>query len=205
MSLSTKGLVIEEKKQFVNQFISYGVQDLRVNDITVDTASTGSKRITAHVEGRPIGGDFKGWEDAAGLVGKVKSGWLANNDQKLEFLQGMGKMADRLGCREELDNLSFAEDLSDFESYINSVTKLFRGKWLRYNICSEQYINKEGRVSNSLKFYRMTYDFCESTDIPLSQTKLKFDESKHYFVDKSKLVVADANPVEIESMDSLPF
>lgn len=127
----------KESPKRVSQFITYGPQVLKINEITVRTAASGSKQLEFKVEGEEIK-DFSGVNGAKGQVGTIRTMYF--KDDKLDQLtKFIADIANTLNVKSKLDEIK-AESL---EEYVEKVTPVLAGKFARYIVTGEEYdVNK---------------------------------------------------------------
>lgn len=196
---STKGVNTQDSKK-VSKYLTYGIQQLFIYDIDIKTASTGSKQLTFHMESEPVEG-LDAEPGHKGQVGRVAfpGSYLKmdNVEAVKEFNTSIGIIADKLGVRAELDEIT----APDFDSYINAVKPLFLNKSAWWTIAGEEYAKQDGKTGMRLKTRR--YSFVAS----LAEGKDhldKFDISKSYNV--KLMPKPDADSVSAPSMvNDLPF
>jgi hypothetical protein len=175
--ISTKGVEItQNSNNKKSPYLSYGVHILKINDIECETAATGSVRARFRVESEPImQEDFEGVDGAKGQVGSIFGLYLKTQDQESDFLRCIAQIADAMGVRQQLDDI-VAEDI---KSYIEKVAHIFKGKWARFLVATQQYLDiNSGKTKNRLGFPK--YDFVEPITVPESESKLRFDKTKTY-------------------------
>ncbi len=203
MSFTTKGLNTEGKK-YISKYITYGIQELKINDITIKVAGTGSKQVIFHVEGLPIKEDgFEGVDGANGPVGRITTMYM-KPEKESEIAMTFGKIADSLGLRDKLD----AIDVNTLEEYVETTCKLLKGKYANFVVADEQYWDeKNSKVRSSFRFPR--YDFVEKKGT--NPSKLKFDKSNSYHFKEAVIpsnIGTPSSPTAIKAEDDgdmLPF
>lgn len=185
------------KEQRISQFISYGTQILRINEIELKKSlNTGSPRAILHMESQAINNpDFKGYNDAKGQLGKVGIGiYMKTDEQKQDFLRNLLIIGEALGLR---DKLTFTGD--DFEEIVSKIDETISGgtKYARYTVLGEEYLKQDGKIG--IKLFLPRYNFVEPLNTLADESKLvKFDKtnSAHYKV--------FARPVE-DNKSEFPF
>lgn len=204
---TSQGVDTAEKSFGPSKYISFGIQELKINKLEIKIASTGSKQIVFHVEGSPVKEDnFEGVEGARGPVGRISTMYMKPEQEK-DLVMTFGKIADAMGVREKLDAVK-AETL---ESYVDAVSKVITGKFANFVVSTEQYWNvnggkdKTGAVANSLRFPK--FDFVEK--IGATPSRLKFDKNNTYHFKAAVLpsnigTATSATAVKAEE-DDLPF
>lgn len=154
------------------KYISYGVQELKINKIEVKESSKKSKQFVFHMEGKPSADlSFEGVDGAKGPVGKVFTFYFKEEEQK-DLIKLLTVIADEIGVRAELDKITVAT----IEEYADKATVVLGGKFANFAIGSNQYINDKGYPSNKLKFLK--YNFVEK--IGTTPSKLQFDPTNKY-------------------------
>ena len=198
---STAGVNTEEKP---SQFISYGVQKLRIVSIDTLVAKNGSGRkiYQFNMETPSIQG-FEGFEGATGKVGRVKfpnKYILESNDADVDDLvKAVGIMTDKLGTRAELDVLDVSE--MNMEEYAAAIAPLITNKYAFWKITTEQYVNDKNKVSNSLRLAK--FGFIASLEEGIDH--LKFDMSSSYDFQAPKNGSPDNTSVDKKKKEKLPF
>ena len=205
---------IEEKetKSFPQgQFITYGIQELKVNSITLKTASTGSQQFVFNVEGKENDSpDFVGFEGAKGPIGRVEaSAYLRLNgdtDQQKQmvndFQSNMKKVSRALGVEKDF----IAVKAETFEDYAVALEALFKGKFARFVVSTKQYYNASNQLRNSLKLPR--YDFIEESSVSEAESKLKFDIGNKFHLEQAVVpssVGTAGSATAINGGNDLPF
>lgn len=199
----TSDLDTSDKKFGPSKYVTFGVQELKINSLDIKVASTGSKQVIFNVESKPVTEDgFEGDNGALGRVGRISTMYMKPEQEK-EILFVFAKIADALGVRAELDKV--VSSATSFENLIEVVTKVISGKFANFTVATEQYLNNEGKVRNSLRFPK--YDFVEK--IGTTPSRMKFDEANsHHF---KKAVIPDnigtsSSKTAVKApLDDLPF
>ena len=206
MSMFDSSVVNTEEKKFgVSKYITYGIQDLKINKMEIKVAGTGSKQVVFSVEGSPVKeAGFEGVDGANGPVGRITTIYMKPESEK-DLVMIFGKIADAMGVREKLD----AVKSDSLEAYVAGVEKVLTGKFASFVVASEQYWDvKAGKAKNSFRFPK--YDFVEKQGTV--ESKLKFDIKNTYHF-KAATVPSDigtetsATKVEEKEEDKndLPF
>ena len=157
MSFGTKNVVNEERKSLG---ISYGILKLKIMDFNLKTAQSGKKMLEFLVEDdNPVGEDGYEYE---GVFGKRKtankSGRIGasiyidvDNDTNNTdlILKGLAALADKTGCRTELD----ATEGSDFLDYMTKAVKVVGNKYAYFAVKAEEYVSSAGKtgINRTLK------------------------------------------------------
>lgn len=196
----TKGVTAQEPRK-ESKYFTYGNQELFIYDIEVKTASTGSKQLTFHMETPPVEG-LEPEEGHKGKVGRVAfpGAFIKMDDtQAVErFNKDIALIADKLGVRAELDNVT----ASDFDSYINAIKPLFVNKPAFWCIAAEEYNKADGKVGVRLKTRR--YSFIASIQEGIDHLE-KFDKSKAYNFKPVPKPDADSQVTSATLVNDLPF
>lgn len=199
---STVGINTEEKP---SQFISYGVQKLKIVSIDTLVAKNGSGRkiYQLNMETPSIQG-FEGFEGATGKVGRVKfpnKYILESEDTDVDDLvKAIGIMTDKFGTRKELEALDVSK--MNMEEYAIAISPFVTNKYAFFKVCTEQYVNNKGKVANSLRLAK--FGFIASLEEGIDH--LKFDMSSSYdFKAPEGNGVPDSTPVDKKKREKLPF
>jgi hypothetical protein len=198
---STKGVNTQDSKK-VSKYFSYGIHQLFIFGIEVKTASTGSKQLTFLMETPPVTAD--GFEAEAGHKGQVgrvafPGSFIKLEDSKAveEFNKNIGIIADKLGVRKQLDDIS----APDFDSYVEKIAPLFANKPAWWAIAGEEYLKNDGKTGVRLKTRR--YSFVASMSEGKDHLE-KFDASKSY--NFKPVVKPDADSIPATGVaNDLPF
>lgn len=193
MMFTTKGLNTEKK---LSKYVSYGNHYLKINNIEVKTAMSGSKQLIFHMETPAITAEgFVPEEGFKGQVGKVAfpGSYLKLDNEKAvkEFNTAIGTIADTLGVRTDLDKIN----VETFDEYITAITPILTGKYAWWALSGEEYIKSDGKIGTKLKVRR--YKFISSDEKGESGLGT-FDASLAYNLKKAEK--PDAKP-----KDDLPF
>jgi hypothetical protein len=157
MSFGTKNVVNEERKSLG---ISYGILKLKIMDFNLKAAQSGKKMLEFLVEDdNPVGEDGYEYE---GVLGKRKaankSGRIGasiyidvDNDTNNTdlILKGLAALADKTGCRAELD----AVEGNDFLDYMTKAVKVVGNKYVYFAVKAEEYVSSAGKtgINRTLK------------------------------------------------------
>lgn len=160
MMFTTKGLNTEKK---LSKYVSYGNHYLKINDIEIKTAMSGSKQLIFHMETPEVKAEgFTPEEGYKGQVGKVAfpGSYLKMDNEKAvkEFNTAIGTIADTLGVRAELDNIN----VETFDEYVQAITPILTNKYAWWALSGEEYIKSDGKIGTKLKVRR--YKFISSTE-----------------------------------------
>lgn len=176
--------------------------------------------LVIDVESEPVGGDFKGFlvdsnnENGPRYKGQVarvnsqrytfadtvlKNGNEINRDQ--EILKMLVKMAEALGLRESLDQIT-AGNIEEFVKKSNRVFK--NGQYFNICIAGREWENSQGYINYNLflpKFNKNKVAL-ENLDVDVEDSKLiKFDEEEHIIKIKTKTVSSFSSDTEDDDDD----
>ena len=176
--------------------------------------------LVIDVESEPVGGDFKGFlvdsnnENGPRYKGQVarvnsqrytfadtvlKNGNEINRDQ--EILKMLVKMAEALGLRESLDQMT-AGNIEEFVKKSNRVFK--NGQYFNICIAGREWENSQGYINYNLflpKFNKNKVAL-ENLDVDVEDSKLiKFDEEEHIIKIKTKTVSSFSSDTEDDDDD----
>lgn len=143
-----------DKKSKASKYLEFGgPQNLKINEITIETAKTGSKRAVFHMEGRPMNTpDWEGENGAAGRVGRVRTRYM-KSDGYQDFLIDIGIIADKLGIRSKIDAIK----ADNFEDFISQLNQNITGKFLWFVLACEEYPKQNGTIGYALKFRKFGF------------------------------------------------
>jgi hypothetical protein len=151
MSFGTKNVTVEERKSLG---ISYGILKLKIMDFNLKAAQSGKKMLEFLVEDdNPVGEDGYEYEGVLGKRKAVnKSGRIGasiyidvDNDTNNTdlILKGLAVLADKTGCRAELD----AVEGNDFLDYMTKAVKVVGNKYVYFVVRAEEYVGQSsGKV-----------------------------------------------------------
>lgn len=184
-----------------NKYISYGEQNLKINKLEIKVASTGSKQVIFHMEGRPITDPaFEGVDGAKGAVGKVSTMYM-KPDKEGDLTAIFAKISDALGVRAELNAIK----ATSLEDYVAKAEKVITGKFANFCIATEQYLNSENKVRNSLRFPK--YDYVEA--VGKTPSRIKFDKANSYHFKEAvvpdTIGTSQSKTAVAQAEDDLPF
>ncbi len=189
----------------VSQFISPGVQVLKINNIVLERSrNTGSIKPVFFMESEPITDpNFKGVDGAKGRVGKVSGNggyYLKDDNQQLEFISFLKTIAKFLGKTEEIEALP----PSSFEDSVEGAKNVIAGQYARWFVAGQEY--PKGGDKYGIKLVFPSRNFIESKD---SSNLPTFDRTnpKHYKeIPKSTGEIAPGiTPGRVSTGDDLPF
>lgn len=192
-----------DKKFSANKYLSYGVQELKINKLEIKVAGTGSKQIIFFMEGRPVKEEgFEGVDGAQGCVGKVTTMYYKEESEK-DGVMILGKIADALGVRDKFNSIEH----KDFTSLVEGCNKVLTGKFAAFAIGCTQEVGKDNnKIYNKLRFTGK-FDFVET--VGTTPSKLKFDkENKYHFtaaVLPDNIGTSESKTAIKQKQDSLPF
>ena len=157
MNFGTKNVVNEERKSLG---ISYGILKLKIMDFNLKAAQSGKKMLEFMVEDdTPVGEDGYEYEGVFGKrkavnkSGKVGASIYINVDNDTNntdlILKGLAVLADRTGCRAELD----AVEGNDFLDYMTKAVKVIGNKYAYFVVRAEEYVSSAGKtgINRTLK------------------------------------------------------
>ena len=157
MNFGTKSINVEERKSLG---ISYGILKLKLMDFAFKTAQSGKKQLEFFVEDdTPVGEDGYEYEGVLGKRKAVnKSGRIGasiyidvDNDTNNTdlILKGLAVLADKTGCRAELD----AVEGNDFLDYMTKAVKVVGNKYVYFAVRAEEYVSSAGKtgINRTLK------------------------------------------------------
>jgi len=199
------GVDTTEKSFGPSKYITFGVQELKINNMEIKVASTGSKSVIFSVEGALVKDPaFEGVDGAKGPIGRISTMYM-KSEQQGDLVTLFAKIADALGVRNEMN----AVKSTSIEDYVAKALTVLKGKYANYCVSSEQYWDANaGKAKNSLRFPK--YDFVEAINTDPAKSRVKFDKDKTYHFKPA--VVPDgigtaASPTFIapKKDDDLPF
>lgn len=165
----------------IPKFITVGPNELKIVKFDVAWSKNGKFKVLANLETKPVGGDFEGWEDAKGQVGRVdfsiytdgKDGYQKQATDKIAII------ANTMGIREEVDAI---RGITKVDDYLAAITKIFKGKYAWFLVGGEEYqiTDKEGkgRIKEKIQFPRYNYVAKTEAELRAKQTNDEFPD-KH--------------------------
>lgn len=188
-------------KTKLGQFIGYGISLLRINSLEVQKARTSdSKRIVFHMETEAVDiPGFEGADGAKGQVGRVMTIYMNNKEREEEFQAMAAVIAEELGVRKEVDQIS----ATTLEEFVDQLNKLITGKFAWFVVTAEEYARTGRKPGIVLHFAR--FNFVASKE--RGPDSLTFDKSKHYHY-KAIAVPSTENELSdrvAEAIDDLPL
>ena len=157
MSFGTKNVVNEERKSLG---ISYGILKLKIMDFNLKSAQSGKKMLEFMVEDdNPVGEDGYEYEGvfgkrkAANKSGRIGASIYIDVDNDTNntdlILKGLAVLADKIGCRTELDGI----EGSDFLDYMTKAVKVVGNKYVYFAVKAEEYVSSAGKtgINRTLK------------------------------------------------------
>lgn len=170
---NSQGVDTSDKKFGPSKYITYGIQDLKINKMEIKVASTGSKQVVFSVEGAPVEeAGFEGIDGARGPVGRITTMYMKPESEK-DMVSIFGKISDALGVRDKLDQIKS----DSLEDYVSKVSDVICGKFAKFVVSTEQYWDAtKAKSRDSFRFPK--YDFVEK--IGVAESKLKFDKNNSY-------------------------
>lgn len=195
-------LNLEEKKEYVGKFISYGNQELMITGFEFRASKSGeTHQIYFNVESPTVKKDgFQADESAVngGQVGRIKVGVYANYNN-MEKATEIGKvtqliakkMADKYNDNTIYDRVC-AINANGMEDYIKQFIALVKSKFVWFQVCAEAYGTKisENKTYDKYTLHLGRYGFVASKEDGLKA----FDKSNkyHYGYSEDYGVTADA-------------
>jgi hypothetical protein len=145
MNFSTRGVDTTEKSG--SKYLAYGINKAKIVGIEVQKSQKSeSVKIEISLEGEPIkDAKFEGVNGGRGKVGKMYTFWLTKDKDYQSFLRQIGIIADKLGVRSQVDEIS-VDGIGDFEPFMKQVTPLLTGKFLWWNIGAEYWDEHKYRL-----------------------------------------------------------
>lgn len=182
-------------------YIRYGIQNVKVNDFEVAVALSGSKRIVANIESKPIEVEgFKADKVATngGQIGRVAfSSWIKDGSPHAakvieDINKDMGILGDKLGVRKAVDAIK-SDSLEDFVEQLNNV---LCGEFFWLAITAEEYQKKDAEpgARPGITLSKRRFGFANSEALEAGDDENKrlkpFDKSNRF--DYKVLEVMDA-------------
>jgi hypothetical protein len=199
MSFTTKGRESKKEEVRVGKYISPGIHQLKIVNIEAFRASTGSTKVTLHMETPPVSVEgFEGVGGAAGQFGKVTvvKTFMKTDEQYNEFMDKIVIIADKLDVRDKID----AVQAEDFMSYVSAITPILKNKYAWYKVVGTQKTyEQEGSVRKFWELSLARWGFVAS--MTEGKDKLKFDKDNIY--DYNPIV--DGADGADKTKDDLPF
>lgn len=163
----------DSDRMSIPQFITVGPRELRIASFeAVRTRNKEKFKIIANLETKPIGGDFTGFEDAKGQVGRVDLSIYTNGSDGYEkaAMDRIAVMANAMGIRAEVDAIRE----SDVDKYLKVLSKVFKDRYAWFLIGAEQYVgkDKEGndKVKDKIRLPRYNYIAATESELKEKQT-----------------------------------
>lgn len=186
MNFNGAGVTVNEGRPGKN--IKPGIHKARIKEVNYGTSSQkGTPYIEFVHETPPVDGLTDEANNPIGQVAKTTM-WMSpkawDNDGNPNGQNWCTKakltiMADKLGLKEQFDAITATSP----EEFVTKARALFVGKVARWAFGGEErtFTNDSGETINYIRPSLLSYGFVENTtDVPNdSDTKLKFDESKH--------------------------
>lgn len=209
MALNANNIVEEKLK--TNKIFSYGINELMINNITFREAKTGSLQMEVQMETAPVTEEgFVPLDGHKGQVGTVRGSWVTQGEAgEAQAAQEFAKLIEI--CKAcGLTAEDYSGDFDTIQDFVTHIIPKLKGKMARYKVCAELYpkYKDDGSLSNfpgeELKFPYFKNQLVESITVPMSKTKLRFDENSEYDVNRKKLIAtADVNNQPIAN--NIPF
>ena len=156
-----KNREVKESKSTNGQFITFGIQKLKITGISHVTSKkeTARKFFKFKVEGAELGGDFEGFEGAKGQIGdigygnsKLQATWFNpemdtdyDNGHKESFLDAMVMLAEKAGVRSELDAWEEENSDADWFEMLDAFVELMENKYMWIVVAGQEY--EKGKFS----------------------------------------------------------
>lgn len=177
----------EVKGAGLNKSLEPGVVYAHIYSATIKTAKTGKKCLELILESPPLTGGFEGWaidrdkpegEKFKGQIAKVggtiyTSDFNSDDVNKNPILSKIIVMADQLGLRIAIDNLSKDAAITSIEQWVERAVSLLKGHDMYWFLTGkEDEYNGKIRVKLSLPPFK----FCNADVDKLP----KFDKTNKY-------------------------
>lgn len=225
--MSFKLSTVNTDERRPGKYISYGIQELKINKIEIRTAASGSKVCNLFMETPPVtDSGFAGANGARGRIGTVQFprtyiAWdstvknpKSNETPRESFIKDMLIIADKFGVREEANALEFEEGFT-FEDFVKGMESILVGHYAMWKLCGEQnwYTDQTGTLREGYRLATAKWGFIQNTEDYKSNPKLKFDPTNQYDLKLTPKPEVSSEPVApqdsdfeaVESKDDLPF
>ena len=138
-------------KNYISKYLNPGQYLVKINKITPKTASTGTSQLQFEVETEPVTTEgFVPAEGYKGQVGTVKTVYISNQEQEQQISTLISSLADELGVREAVDNIS-ADTISEYAEKLSKI--VCNGEYVNMTINGREYINSStGKKGTELQF-----------------------------------------------------
>ncbi len=149
---NTKQIETKTNNNYISKYLSPGTYLVKINKVTPKTSSKNTSQLLFEVETEPITTEgFVPAEGYHGQVGTVKTMYIANPDIEQQVGTMISILADELGVREQVDNLS--PDLN-IEQYAEALSAIVcNGQYLYMTINGREYLNQSnGKKGVELQF-----------------------------------------------------
>lgn len=157
-----------------------GVKIFKVLSISTGKTKNGNPTVAFELEGKPIKHpEFKGWKGATGQRVSVHSPVLYNDQVMDSFVGGIARLADALGVRDKVDEISKGS-FSSIDNFIAAVSPvLCNGKYAKWFIRGEQYApRKEDALYPKWWFVIKGVEFAIGVEEEFS-TPFNYDDDNH--------------------------
>jgi hypothetical protein len=190
MNFNTSGHSVEEK-EYVSAFMKPGIHIARIQKIEYKKSNGGTEGINIVMEGAPLDSLEGKGQTAETTYWLSTKAWPFTKDRLVI-------MADKLGVREAFDA---AGNTDSTEAYAGALNGVFAGKSARWKFAGKEIEGKVGedgqKKNNWFKSELAAFNFCEPLSVLEADSKLKFDETNKY--DMNRLAPAD---VEVNNGES---
>ncbi len=151
--INTTNVDTTKNNNNTSKYLSPGIYEVKVNNITTFQANSGSYQFKFELETPAINTEgFVPAEGFQGQVGTVRTVYLANEAMEAQVGQMIAHLADVTGTREQVNNLS--QDLT-YPEYAEQLTNLVKDKYFWTSISGKKYVNRtNGKVGTELQFSR---------------------------------------------------
>tara|TARA_R110002020_G_scaffold85441_3_gene210909 strand:+ start:2594 stop:3205 length:612 start_codon:yes stop_codon:yes gene_type:complete len=179
MKFGTKN--IQAPSNRVSPYISWGKSECKINDILIQEAKTGAKRVTFALETRPCTEDGFTAADNATSNGKVGTvtfmGWM--NSEKPSYatrVEVLNRKINQLAVILDKGTEVDAIEADSLEDYVMKLKPVLCGKFAHYVIAAEEYAgqDKDGNPRTKFTLNIPDWNFVSNED------NLTFDKSKLY-------------------------
>jgi len=190
-SFSGGGYTVTEQAAKPGKSMKPGIQEAVITDIVYKcVGQNNSKLLEVILTGPPVEGLVDNKGNKIGQVSKSTM-WMTPGAWDIPGKMWCTKakltvMADKLGLTSQFEAINGENE----EDFVNKVATIFKGKKARFVIGGEedQFENDKGEKITFVRPQMATFGFIESTDVPLNESKLKFNEEKMI----KKLEVSDS-------------
>lgn len=151
--INTTNIDTTKKDYPTSKYLNTGHSEVRVNNIIPYQANSGSFQLRFELETHPVLTEgFVPAEGHTGQVGTLRTVYMSNPDMEAQVGTLIASLADTLGVREQVNNLS--SDLT-YEQYCQQLTEIVKDKYFWVSISGKKYVNQNnGKVGTELQFSR---------------------------------------------------